>query len=108
MRSKRRPQRGLSVRPSREYDYGKGTEAKEKYAAIKEQLEGKGFQVCCDSFIVCSLGTWDPENNHLLHEIGIGRKYGTLFKTLCCRDAIAGSYRVWTARSSLHAGRASN
>ena len=81
---------------------------REKYAAIKEQLEGKGFQVCCDGFIVGSLGTWDPENDHLLREIGIGRKYGTLFKKLCCRDAIAGSYGVWTARSSLHAGRVSS
>ena len=81
---------------------------REKYAAIKEQLEEKGFQVCCDGFIVGSLGTWDPENDHLLREIGIGRKYGTLFKKLCCRDAIAGSYGVWTARSSLHAGRVSS
>ena len=29
---------------------------------------------------VGSLGTWDPENDHLLLEIGIGRKYGTVFK----------------------------
>ena len=78
---------------------------RKKNAAIKEQLEGKGFQVCCDGFLVSSLGTWDPENDHLLREVGIGRKYGTLFKKLCCRDAIAGSYGVWTARSSLHAGR---
>ncbi len=72
------------------------------------RVEGKGFRVCCDGFIVGSLGTWDPENDHLHREIGISRKYGTLFKKLCCRDAISGSYGVWTARSSLHAGRASS
>ena len=44
---------------------------REKYAAIKEQLEGKGFQVCYDGFIVGSLGTWDPENDHLLRGIGV-------------------------------------
>ena len=52
---------------------------REKYAAIKEHLEGKGFQVCCDGFSVGSLGTWDPENDHLLREIGISCKYGCLF-----------------------------
>ena len=66
----------------------------EKYAVIKEQFEGKGFQMCCDGFIVGLLGTWDPENDHLLHEIGIGHKYGTLLKKLCCRDATSGSYGV--------------
>ena len=33
---------------------------REKYAAIKEQLEGKGFQVCCDSFIVGLAGNMGP------------------------------------------------
>ena len=42
-----------------------------------------------------TLGTWDPENDHLLSVIGIGRKYGILFKKLSCRDAISGSYEVW-------------
>ena len=37
--------------------------------------------MCCDGFIVGSLGTWDPEKDHLLREIGIGRKYRTLIKS---------------------------
>ena len=52
-----------------------------------------------DAFLVGSLGTWDPENDCLLQTVGIGRKYyGTLFKKLCCRDAISGSYEVWASR----------
>ena len=70
------------------------------------KLEGIGFQVCCNIFFVGSLRTLAPENDHLLQEIGIGRKYGTMFKKLCYRDAISSSYGVWTVRSSLHAGRA--
>ena len=58
----------------------------EKYAAIKKQLEGKGFPVWF--YFVGLLETWDPKNDHLLREIGIGYKYGTLFKKLCCHDAI--------------------
>ena len=74
----------------------------DKYAAIKEKLEGNGYQVYLDAFVVGSLGTWDPENDHLLPVLGIGRKYGVLFKKLCCRDALAGSYEVWAARCRLH------
>ena len=58
-----------------------------------------------DAFIVGSLVAWDPENDHLLSKLGIGRKYGTLFKKLCCRDAIAGSYEVWASRCRSHASR---
>ena len=68
----------------------------------KERLEGKGYQAHLDAFVVGSLGTWDPENDRLLPIVGIGRKYGTLFKKLCCRDAISGSYEVWAAQCRRH------
>jgi hypothetical protein len=63
----------------------------DKYAC----LESKGYQTSLDAFVVGSLGTWDPENDHLFSTLGIGQKYGALFKKLCCRDAITGSYEVW-------------
>ena len=47
-----------------------------------------------DAFVVGSLGTWDPQK---LSIVVIGQKYGTLFKKLCCREAISGSYEVWAA-----------
>ena len=77
----------------------------DKYAETKKRLEDKGFDTMLDAFIVGSLGAWDPENDHLLSKLGIGRKYGTLFKKLCCRDAIAGSYEVWASRCRSHASR---
>ena len=55
-----------------------------------------------DALLVGSLGTWDRQNDPLLGKLGIGRKYQTLFKKLCCRDAIAGSYAVWTHRCRRH------
>ena len=39
----------------------------DKYADVKKQLEDKGFETMLDAFVVGSLGTWDPKNNHLLH-----------------------------------------
>ena len=80
----------------------------DKYAETKERLEGKGYQAHLDAFVVGSLGTWDPENDRLLPIVGIGRKYGTLFKKLCCRDAISGSYEVWAARCRRHFQRSSS
>ena len=68
----------------------------------EDRYEGNGYQVYLDAFVVGSLGTWDPENDHLLPVLGIGRKYGVLFKKLCCRDALAGSYEVWAAQYRLH------
>ena len=47
-----------------------------------------------DVFAVGLLGTWDPEKDCPLSIVGIGQKYGTLFKKLCCRKAISGSYEV--------------
>ena len=74
----------------------------DKYTAVKEKLEEKGYETVLDAFVVGTLGTWDPKNDPLLRKLGIGRRYGTLFKKLCCRDAIAGSYEVWTSKCQLH------
>ena len=51
-------------------------------------------QAHLDAFVVGSLGTWDPEK---LPIVGIGQENGTLFKKLCCREAISGNYEVWAA-----------
>ena len=77
----------------------------DKYAETKKPLEDKGFETMLDTFLVGSLGAWDPENDHLFPKLGIGRKYGTLFKKLCCRDAIDGSYAVWASRCTSQASR---
>ena len=81
---------------------------KEKYSAIRAKLEERGYETLLDGFIVGTLGTWVSENDAVLKQLGIGRKYEPLFKRLCCRDVIAGSYSVWASRNRLHAqlGRA--
>ena len=81
---------------------------RERYSAIRAKLEERGYETLLDGFIVGTLGTWVSENDTVLKQLGIGRKYEPLFKRLCCRDAIAGSYSVWASRNRLHAqlGRA--
>ena len=80
----------------------------DKYADVKVKLEEKGYETVLDAFVVGTLGTWDPKNDPLLRKLGIGRKYGTLFKKLCCRDAIAGSYEVWISKCHLHQQRSTS
>ena len=74
----------------------------DKYTAVREKLEEKGYETVLDAFVVGMLGMWDPKNDPLLRKLGIGRRYGTLFKKLCCCDTIAGSYEVWTSKCQLH------
>ena len=50
----------------------------------RNSLKEKGFPVCYDSFVVDLLGMWDPKHNHLLCDVGIGRKYGALFTINVC------------------------
>ena len=59
-------------------------------------------QAHLDAFVVGLLGTWDPKKDCLLPIVGIGQKYGTLFKKLCCQEAISGSYEVWAAQCRRH------
>ena len=57
----------------------------------KEKLEEKGYTTVLDALLlVGTYGTWDPKNDPLLKQLGIGREYGNLLKKLCCRDAISG------------------
>ena len=78
------------------------------YAGVKEKLQDRGYEAYLDVFVVGTLGTWYPENANLMQVVGIGRKYGTLFKKLCCRDSIAGSYEVWASRCRRHFQRSSS
>ena len=66
----------------------------DKHTEVREKLKEKGYQTTLDAFVVGMLGTWDPKNDPLLTTLGIGRKYGTLFRKLCRHDAISGSYEV--------------
>jgi len=52
------------------------------------------------TFIIGSLGSWDPLNRDTLKALQIGNKYARLFRKLCVSDAIKGSYMIWKSRST--------
>ena len=42
-------------------------------------------------FVVGALGSWYPRNEAILRALGMTRSYKSLFRKLCCTDAIKGS-----------------
>ena len=73
---------------------------KEKYEHLKPLLKQQHQleDVTVDAFVIGSLGSWDPDNDDLLPDIGIGRNYSTLFRRLCVMEAIKGSHSIWKKR----------
>ena len=76
------------------------TAKEQKYAYLKAMLRDKGYQrVEVDAMVVGSLGSWDPANDLVLRKLSIARRYATLFRKLCCTEAIKGSFAIWKARN---------
>ena len=48
----------------------------------------KGYQAKVFGFIVEALGGWYHENSKVLDELQVSMRYRTLFRKLCCADAI--------------------
>ena len=72
----------------------------DKYAYLKPLLQAKGFRkVEVDGFVVRALGSWDPDNDKVLHKLSIGQNYAIMFKKLCCTETIKGSYAIWRAKT---------
>ena len=74
------------------------SEKTQKYSELVQWARSKySFGVV----IVGSLGAWDTENESTLELLGIGRRYRTLFRKLCCNcvDAIKGSRAIWRTKS---------
>ena len=46
-------------------------------------------------FVVGVLGSWFAGNEKVLNEIGMPMRYKTLFRKLCCSDAIKGSRNIY-------------
>eukprot|EP00731_Ephydatia_muelleri_P013732 Em0007g1042a len=80
-----------------ELAFREAREAKEeKYDHLKAILRAKGYhKVEVDGFVIGALGSWDPENEPVLRKLSIGTRYATLFRKLCCSEAIKGSYAIW-------------
>ena len=72
------------------------TEKEEKYNHLKALLSSKGYnKVEVDAFVVGPLGSWDKLNEMVLRKLSVPRKYATLFRRLCCTEAIKGSFIMW-------------
>ena len=69
----------------------------DKYAYLKPLLHFRKVEV--DGFVVGALGSWDPDNNKVLHKLSIGQNYAIMFKKLCCTETIKGSYAIWRAKT---------
>ncbi len=54
--------------------------------------------VTIHTFVMGSLGSWDPDNADCLRDLKIGANYSKLFKKLCAIDSIKGSHAIWKAR----------
>lgn len=72
------------------------TEKEKKYNHLKALLSSKGYnKVEVDAFVVGPLGSWDKLNEMVLRKLSVPRKYATLFRRLCCTEAIKGSFIMW-------------
>ena len=67
----------------------------EKYAPLKEFLSSKGKSCEIFPFVVGALGSWYKQNELLLTRLGMTRRYKSLFRKLCCTDAIKGSNSIY-------------
>lgn len=71
---------------------------KAKYEPLKQWMLSGGFDsVEVDAFVVGSLGSWDPDNEEVMADLGIRRRYARLFRDLCLVTAIQGSRHIWAA-----------
>ena len=66
-----------------------------KYAPLKEHCLSKGKRCDIYPFVIGSLGSWHPENEKLLAQLGMTSRYRTLFRKLCCADVIQGSCDIY-------------
>ena len=67
-----------------------------KYQPLKEFVESQGKS--CEVFpfvVVGALGSWYKQNEVLLKKLGMTRRYKSLFRKLCCSDAIQGSNDIY-------------
>ena len=66
-----------------------------KYQPLKEFLVSRGKSCEIYPFVVGALGSWYKQNEILLSKLGMTRRYKSLFRKLCCTDAIQGSNNIY-------------
>lgn len=77
-----------------------------KYEQLKQHFLSKGSQCEVFGFPVGALGSWHPPNEVVLRRLGMTKSYKSLFRKLCCTDAIQGSTDIY--RQHLGITEASN
>ena len=75
-----------------------------KYEGLKQFFVGQGKQCQVFGFVVGALGSWHPANENVLRELGMSKRYRSLFRKLCCTDAIQGSTNIYREHLGLTDG----
>ena len=66
-----------------------------KYEGLKQFFVGQGKQCEVFGFVIGALGSWHPANENVLRHLGMSKRYRSLFRKLCCTDAIQGSTNIY-------------
>ena len=66
-----------------------------KYEPLKDFVISTGRKCLIFPFVVGALGSWYTKNELLMTRLGMTRRYKSLFRKLCCTDAIQGSNNIY-------------
>ena len=66
-----------------------------KYQPLKDHFLSRGFKCEIYPFVVGALGSWYKKNELLCSQLGMTRRYKSLFRKLCCSDSIQGSTDIY-------------
>ena len=72
----------------------------DKYRYLIDHFRTLGMSAKVFGFVVGALGAWFPGNEKVLDEIYMSRRYRTLFRKLCCADAIKVSRNIYVEHPS--------
>ena len=73
----------------------------QKYAHIAQHFMRMGKNCRVFGFVIASLGAWHPHNEKALDQIQMSPRYRTLFRKLCCSDAIRGSADIYLSHMNV-------
>ncbi len=66
-----------------------------KYDHLKQHFNRLGIKCNVFGFVIGALGTWHPNNEAVLNQLRMSKTYKSLFRKLCCSDAIRGSAEIY-------------
>ncbi len=72
----------------------------DKYNYLIDFFASKNIQAKVFGFVVGPLGGWYKGNEVVLNELEMSMRYRTLFRKLCCADAIQGSRNIYVEHVS--------